>query len=148
MKTKLLPPVWFLTALLLMTGLHYFLPLGVLLPQPARFAGAVLVLTGFFIAGWAARAFSLAGTAIRPFEESTALVTTGLYRVTRNPMYLGMLLVLAGVALLFGTISPWLPVPLFAWLMQSRFIRHEEAMLERTFAEEYIAYKRKVRRWL
>ncbi|NIO84348.1 MAG: hypothetical protein GTN53_27945, partial [Candidatus Aminicenantes bacterium] len=77
-----------------------------------------------------ARLFARAETAIRPFEESTTLVRSGMYRVTRNPMYLGMVLVLLGIALILGSLSTFLLIPLFAWLIQSLFIVHEEAMLE------------------
>ena len=83
-----------------------------------------------------------------PFERSTALVTTGLYRITRNPMYLGMLLILAGVALLSGSASTLLPIPVFAWAIQRNFIIGEERFLEQIFGAQYLDYKRQVRRWL
>ena len=63
-------------------------------------------------------------------------------------MYLGMVLMLVGVAILLGTGSPFLVVPVFMWLMTVRFIRVEETMLERVFGETFLEYKRRVRRWL
>ena len=63
-------------------------------------------------------------------------------------MYLGMVVILFGIAVLFGSISPLIPIPFFVWLIQTNFIRHEEAALEGTFGVEYMEYKRSVRRWL
>ena len=92
--------------------------------------------------------FSRAGTTIKPFEESSALVTHGPYYFSRNPIYIGLVLVLIGVGLVMGTIAPFAVVPIFIWLIQRRFILPEEAMLEKTFGSVYVAYKRQVRRWL
>jgi protein-S-isoprenylcysteine O-methyltransferase Ste14 len=75
-------------------------------------------------------------------------VTGGLYRYTRNPMYLGMVSVLIGAALLFGTLSAWLPIPVFVWIIHNNFIRVEERFLEGIFGGQYLQYKNKVRRWL
>lgn len=93
-------------------------------------------------------AFNKAGTPVVPFERSTALVVTGFYRWTRNPMYLGLVLILLGAAMLLGTLSAFLPIPVFVWIIQTRFIRGEERFLEDIFGNEYLAYKSKVRRWL
>jgi protein-S-isoprenylcysteine O-methyltransferase Ste14 len=142
------PPVFFLAALLLMAALHYALPLATVIVPPWSYLGAVLVVAGLAMVIVSAGAFARAGTAIRPFEESSALVVSGCYRFTRNPMYLGMLLVLTGVAVLLGSVTPFLLPPMFAWLIQQRFIRHEEAMLEERFGDEYRAFRARVRRWL
>jgi len=96
----------------------------------------------------AERSFRRAGTPVIPFERSTALVTGGLYRVTRNPMSLGMLLILLGVAVLLGTVSPLCAIPVFLWAIQRNFIAGEERFLEALFGEAYLSYKQRVRRWL
>ena len=145
---KVLPPVYFLIAVLLMTGFNFFVPIQVILQAPATYLGAGLVVVGFAVVIWPAAAFGKSGTAIKPFEKSTHLVTGGMYRITRNPMYLGMTIVLLGVALLFGTVSPFLLVPLFVVLIQRNFIVHEEAALEETFGNAYRQYRQRVRRWL
>jgi protein-S-isoprenylcysteine O-methyltransferase Ste14 len=119
-----------------------------LLHPPITDLGALLIAIGLGVLVWAAATFARVGTPIKPFEESTHLVTRGMYRVTRNPMYLGMVVFLLGIAVLFGTISPFIPIPLFVWLIQTNIIRFEEAALERTFGDEYKEYKQKVRRWL
>jgi len=131
-----------------MASLNYFTPLHTILTAPITYIGLGLIIFGFLIVIWPAASFGRVGTPIRPFEESTYLVTNGLYRVTRNPMYLGMVIVLLGVAALLGTASPFLLVPIFGWIIQTKFVKFEEALLEETFGDEYIEYKSRVRRWL
>lgn len=147
-KRKIVPPVYLLLTLLVMTGLYYRLPLARIVPEPWSYLGAILVVAGVALSAMGAFSFKRAGTPVIPFEPSTALVTTGLYRVTRNPMYLGMLIALLGAAVLFGTLSAFLPIPIFVWIIQANFIRGEERFLEGIFGEPYLAYKNKVRRWL
>jgi protein-S-isoprenylcysteine O-methyltransferase Ste14 len=92
--------------------------------------------------------FRRADTTIKPFQESSALITSGPFRLSRNPMYVSMTSVLLGVALLLGSLSPFLVLPLLMVLIQRRFIVPEESMLAATFGDAYAAYVRGVRRWL
>ena len=131
-----------------MAALYRFMPLTQLLTAPYSLAGWLLVAAGICVAAVAAGAFKRAGTGIVPFDPATALVTGGLYRYTRNPMYLGMVLLLVGVAIALGSPGAWLPIPVFVWIIHARFIVGEERFLEQTFGESYVAYKRGVRRWL
>lgn len=147
-KRKILPPVYLLLSLAAMAALHYFLPLLQLITPPWSAAGLGFIVSGVIIAAAAAFSFRRAGTPVIPFEPSTALVTDGLYRRTRNPMYLGMVLVLAGAALLFGSLSVWLPVPVFILIIRNNFILGEERFLEEIFGKQYTDYKNKVGRWL
>jgi len=143
-----IPPFWFVIALALMVALHWLVPIAQLIAWPWSLAGSVLVVAGIALAVAAERRFKRAGTAVRPFEPSTALVEGGPFRFTRNPMYLGMVLVLAGASILLGSLSPLCVLPAFVWLLHARFVVHEEAHMERHFGERYLAYKRGVRRWL
>ena len=147
-KRKILPPVYLLCALLAMAALDYYFPLWQWARSPFNYAGALPLLLGIIVAGIAARAFVRAGTPVIPFETSTALVTDGLYRFTRNPMYLGMVMVLVGAGILFGSVTALLPVPLFFWIIVRNFIRGEERFLESLFGQHYLDYKARVRRWL
>jgi len=137
-----------LFALLAMVGLHYAIPLARVVAAPFSYLGLVPLLIGVTIAATAARLFDRAGTPKRPFERSTTLVTAGPYRYTRNPMYVGLTLILIGVWLLLGTASAALPIAIFVWIIQSRFIRGEERFLDEIFGEEYRGYKSRVRRWI
>jgi protein-S-isoprenylcysteine O-methyltransferase Ste14 len=117
-------------------------------PGPWSLLGIVPLLTGVGIAFAAARRFSVVGTNIVPLTRSSALVTDGPFAYTRNPMYLGLVLALVGVALLLARPWPWLVVPVFAILLQLRFIRHEERLMADTFGAAYEAYRGRTRRWI
>jgi len=142
------PPLYFALAILAMVGLHFGLPIARIVPWPWSLLGAVPMLAGIGLAIWGERRFSRAGTAVRPFAPSTALVEDGPFRFTRNPMYLGMLLVLTGLVVLLGTLGPLIVPPVFFWLLHARFVVHEEAHMERHFGARYQDYRRRVRRWL
>lgn len=145
-KGKPYPPIYFFVSIVLMVTLHYLAPIRQLLSMPFIYAGVPLVLGGICITAVVARAFTRVGTPVVPFEKSTVVVTNGLFRFSRNPMYLGMVTVLVGVALLLGSAAAFGPIPIFVWLIYNQFIRPEEQFLEELFGEEYLAYKRKVRR--
>ena len=72
-------------------------------------------------------------TTVKPFEESTALITTGVFRISRHPMYFGMVLILVGIALLMGSLAPYVVIPIFAIVMDRVFIKIEERMFEEIF---------------
>ena len=145
---RVLPPVYFLFSLFFMFALHWLLPIVRILHGPARLLGALLVLAGISMAMWSRMLFTKADTTIKPFQESSALVIQGPFRFTRNPMYVSMILVLIGTALLLGSLSPWFVVPVLAFILDRRFIRVEERMLEHTFGESYRSYQSRVRRWI
>ena len=144
----LVPPVYFLVALLLMAFLHGAAPGAHLIEAPYRYAGAVISGLGLVLILWAALLFRRAGTNIRPYLPSTALVIAGPYRFTRNPMYLGMSAILLGAAIYAGSITPFIVIPAFMALVQERFIVPEEAKLEAAFGRDYVDYKARVPRWL
>ncbi|MCX6951215.1 MAG: isoprenylcysteine carboxylmethyltransferase family protein [Verrucomicrobia bacterium] len=112
--------------------------------------GLALGLGGVGIAVLGVVSFRRARTTVDPRypHKMTALVTSGLYRVTRNPMYLGMLLALAGWACGLGQLLPWLFLPLFiAYLNRFQIVPEERALAAR-FGEAFAAYRARVRRWL
>jgi protein-S-isoprenylcysteine O-methyltransferase Ste14 len=145
---KIIPPVYFVAAIAGSVGLHFILPLAVLVPSPLNLAGGVLIVAGLGITLWAAGLFRRARTPVVPFTQSTALVTDGIYRWTRNPMYLGLMVALLGLAVLLGTLGAFLPIPLFVWQIRRKFVLPEEAFLEGIFGGRYLEYKARVRRWL
>jgi len=149
MATKrVLPPTYLLLAILVMVGLHLLLPAPRFIAYPWNFVGVVPVGLGLAVAVIADRAFKRHRTTVNPFEEPSVLVTVGLFRISRNPMYLGFVVLLAGIALLMGSLSPPAVVVVFAVLMDRIFIRAEERMLETVFGEDWLRYKGKVRRWI
>ena len=143
-----LPPVYFLLSLAAMGVLHAGVPIAHLIGEPYRYAGGALIVLAALLGFWALGLFRRAGTGVVPFSEATVLVIAGPYRFTRNPMYLGLAGILAGTALLLGSLTPWLVLPAFMRVIAGRFIAREEAMLEDKFGASYVAYRHAVRRWL
>jgi len=144
---RLLPPVCFLIAILLTVALHFLLPFRELIPFAWRLVGLLPLLLGIILNVLADHSLKRHKTTVKPFDASRALVTEGVFRVSRHPMYLGMILIIAGIAVLLGSLTPWFILPLLAVLLDARFIKIEESMLEATFGEAYRAYKKQVRRW-
>lgn len=94
--------------------------------------------------------FTIKKTTVNPHkpEETTSIVSSGIYRVSRNPMYLGMLIFLIFYGLFLGDGLVFLMLPIFIWYMNSFQIKPEEEMMIQLFGEEYVEYKMKVRRWV
>jgi len=103
---------------------------------------------GLGIVFWARSLFTKVGTTVKPFQESSELVVKGPFNVTRNPMYLSMVVFLLGLGILLGSFTPFLVIPIFIWIITQRFIRVEERMLEQRFGASYLAYRARVRRWI
>jgi protein-S-isoprenylcysteine O-methyltransferase Ste14 len=147
-KPKVLPVVWLLLTILVMTVLHWFGPQRHYLVIPWTWVGLFPAVLGTWMAAKSAQAFRRRETGLLPFDEATALVTDGFFRFTRNPMYLGMVLALLGLSLLFGCWPTLLPVAGFALIIHYVFILREERFMEEAFGDEYVAYTQRVRRWL
>lgn len=148
LECRVPPPVVGLLCALLMYGLHGWLPAAAM-PLPAALAWPLAVL-GLLLDGSAVLAFFRQHTTVNPLrpQNSTALVVSGFYRLSRNPMYLGILCLLLAWALWLGNWAT-LAGPLLFWLWISRWqIVPEEQALAQRFGEDYRGYCRRVRRWL
>ncbi|MCC6075653.1 methyltransferase family protein [Pseudomonas sp. GCM10022188] len=126
------------------------LPLGGFAFAAQRPLAGLLLLAGLALLAAAAWTMFRARTTINPLtpERASHLVTSGVFAVSRNPIYLGDALILAALALGFGNAVNFLLLPLFVWLIGRVQIAPEERALERLFGEEYRAYCARVRRWL
>lgn len=142
------PPVCFAAVFAAGYGLHRLVPL----PLPAavgfNVAGWILMAASGALVACAVVEFVRARTAILPEKSPTAMITCGPFRYTRNPMYLSIVLLHAGLSLVLGWLWPLLLLPLPVWVVQACFIRGEERRLEECFGEQYLQYARRVRRWL
>lgn len=147
-RRPVLPPAYFLGAVALMVALDMLLPVRRLLEGWWRLVGVPPLVLGVALNVAASRLFGARDTTVKAFEASRALVVSGPYRWSRNPMYVGMVLMLGGLALALGSLAPWAVVTLFPRVVSARFIRAEERLLEETFGEDYRDYRRRVRRWL
>lgn len=145
---KIVPPIYLALSILLMYLLDRYIPLVIFGgPFVWGFASA-FISAGMVLIIYSAGLFKKAGTALVPFKESTALVVSGPFKVSRNPMYLGMVSILTGVAGMLGGLTAFLVVFAFIWIIESRFIEGEERFMETLFGAEYLDYKKRVRRWL
>ena len=143
-----IPPVYFVASALLMLLLQFGLPGPQLVHWPWRWLGLLPILGGVALAVAGERAFKRAGTAVLPFSEPSAVVTTGPFAFTRNPMYLGLVLCLLGWAVLLGSLVPFVVIPAFFALIHFRFVMREESFMAERFGQEYASYRERVRRWL
>ena len=147
-KRIIYPPIWLLLGLIAIFTLDEFFPLDRFTGLPSQVVGGAIILSGLLLLVSANGLFVRAGTEVVPFRKVSKLVTSGVYRLSRNPMYLGMLAVLLGCAITVGAVSALVVPPVFAVVIEFRFIRPEEQMLRALFPEEYRAYCERVRRWL
>jgi len=128
--------------------LHFLLPVLKIVPSPWNAIGVIFLIAGIVINVQADELLHRAGTTVKPGEESKPLLTEGIFRVSRNPMYSSFALILFGAAFLVGTLTPFLVVPVFMVVIEKRFILSEEGMLEEKFGQAYLEYRKTVRRWI
>jgi protein-S-isoprenylcysteine O-methyltransferase Ste14 len=149
-KLKIPPPVYLLACAGLMWLVHTWLPLFHLIPSPWNQMGLLLMVTAVALDFWSLGLFFRVHTTFNPIhpERTSHLVTHGSYRYTRNPMYMGMLVILTGWCLWLGSFSPFLCLPLFVWVLTVQQVIPEEKILEQKFGGAYLDYKARVPRWL
>jgi protein-S-isoprenylcysteine O-methyltransferase Ste14 len=142
------PPFLYVAGFLVGLGLELAFPVD--RPSLAvTLAGVLIGAVGWLLLdGVATRLFARAGTSMIPFKPSTALVTDGPYRFTRNPMYVGMAFLYVALAFALGLLWPLAVLPFVLLVVDRLVIAREEPYLERTFGEDYRAYRARVRRWL
>jgi protein-S-isoprenylcysteine O-methyltransferase Ste14 len=148
MANKILPPTYLTAAIVLILLLHFLLPVRMVLELPLNLIGLVPLILGTLLNLIADHVFKLKQTTVKPFQKSSTLITDGVYRLSRHPMYLGFLLILIGMSMLLGSLTPYIVVIVFGILMDVIFIRVEERMLEERFGQEWKEYNSRVRLWI
>lgn len=145
---RLPPPLVYAVPLLLLWLLDRAVPWR--LPDVALRTGLgwALLLAGFALAGWGAATFRRQRTTVIPHHPVTTVVTTGPYRFTRNPMYLGMALAYLGASLLLGSSWPLLGLPLVVLTVDRLVIAREERYLHARFGAQYEDFCRRTHRWV
>jgi protein-S-isoprenylcysteine O-methyltransferase Ste14 len=146
MKKLFIPPVFVLISLILIIGFCFFLSEYNIIPFPFNFAGILIALPGFALMGKSRDLFKKRQTTLF-IEKSASLVTEGVFSKTRNPMYIGMTLLLFGISICFMNIFSMIVPFVFIITIRFTFVPIEEKMMLETFGEEYLDYKAKVRRW-
>lgn len=147
-KRVIYPPIWLVFGLIAIFALNELMPGMRFTSSGFQILGGVVIFLGLVLLLLAGGLFKRAGTDLIPFKNVSALVTTGIYRLTRNPMYLGMAAILLGCALTVGAALALLVPPVFIVIIELRFIRPEEAMLRELFPEDFPQYCARVRRWV
>ena len=143
-----IPPVMFLAALVLGFLIDWVWPVALLPGNGQYIVGGVLMTAALVFGMWGRILFTRFGTNVEPFKPTTAIITSGPFAYSRNPLYLSLFVLYTGIAILAD--NAWLlalAVPLF-FMVRYGVIAREERYLEQKFGETYLAYKRRVRRWL
>lgn len=148
LKTKLVSPSWLNLLIPLSIAAHFILPIQMLFDSPVRLLGMILILGGIALNLAASASMRGSRTSVEFGYTPTRLVATGPFQISRNPIYLGGIVALLGIAILLGSLVTFLfPVLLFL-ILHLVYVPIEEKEMEALFGTEYIDYKRKVRRWL
>lgn len=143
-----IPPFWLLGALILVwlqaqlvPGLSH--PFGL-----SRIVGLVLVVLGVALMVWAVAAFRAHQTSVVPHQVPKRIITTGPFARSRNPIYLGDVMVLTGAVFWWGAWPAALLIPIFAYVLMRRFIAPEEARMKENFGEEFARFAEETPRWM
>jgi len=144
-----IPPVWLLAALVVVWAQATYLPMGLGFGGAwADFAGGLLVGAGLVLALLALYEMRRFRTTPIPHQEAERLVTTGIFSRSRNPIYLGDLMILAGLILRWDAVLSLPLLPIFLWILERRFVIPEENRLRRRFRADFARYCTKTRRWV
>ncbi len=149
MKWLDLPPLWLLGFAALAYVQAHLLPLGLSLAHPATlFLAGLLVGGGVILAGLAVMEFKRHRTTVIPHQMPSQLVQTGIFKHSRNPIYLADVLILTGIILWWDAVLSLVLVPILFWVLETRFVIPEEDRLRRQFRADFARYAQKTRRWL
>jgi len=142
------PPVFYLAALLVAYGLSWVYPLPIFQSMIPRLSGLVLTIAGLSVIAHGRRLMKAHGTNIRPTRPTMVIIESGLYRYSRNPLYLSLTLAYCGLTLLINTWWGFVFLPAVLLSMHFLVVLREERYLENKFGDVYRAYRARVRRYL
>lgn len=145
---KLIPPFLLVISALVMTLIHFIVPYKNVFFSPFSYVGILLIILGLAIARKINADFSKVNTEIHTFKKPRKLLKNGLFQYSRNPIYVGFILILIGLNILLGSVTPFLIVLVFIFVTNHWYIPFEEENMQEQFGQEYTNYKKKVRRWI
>ena len=149
MAFRFTPPDYILVFIALEIIAHYFFPIKQLIASPYIYLGIPLIILGAYLNFvWVYLTFKKEKTTVKSYDKPNKLVTYGAFKISRNPTYLGMALMLLGIAVLLGSAITFVFPVLFVILTDIFVIPEEEKNLEKAFGKKYLEYKKKVRRWI
>jgi protein-S-isoprenylcysteine O-methyltransferase Ste14 len=133
---------------LLSLGLHFAFPVLKFVSSPYYYLGVILILFGIIINLWTDSLFKKKQTTVKPHEMPNFFIDSGPFRLSRHPMYLGMMSILLGVAIFLGSLITFVFPIVFIIIMERNFIPMEEKNLIKKFGNRYVDYRKNVRRWI
>lgn len=139
---------YFVILLILSIVSNFVIPIMTIIYAPYTYFGIVIIGVGIAMDLRSSSLFVKRKTTVSPYGWPTSLVTSGPFRISRNPMYLGMAAILLGIAVFLGTLVIFAFPVIFVIIIQTQLIPEEERKLEKIFGEQYKDYKKKVRRWI
>jgi len=145
---KIYPPTHFATYLLVQVVLYLLFPNPKIIDPPYHFLGIIIVTAGIGLTLWSNRLFRIGATTVKPDKQPSFLIKSGPYRLSRNPMYLGMALILLGIAALLNSVASLAGPVFFFAAMELFFIPEEEKAMAKAFGSDYRKYQKQVRRWI
>jgi len=148
MRRIILPPILLITCLIGMIALQQYGETTALITGVAKNLGYLFIALGIGLPVWGAQIFKRVETNILPYKSPDKLVTEGPFKFSRNPMYLGMLLVLIGVGVRLGILESLYFIGVFFAVANWWYIPFEEGKMDKMFGEQFTDYKKQVRRWL
>lgn len=148
MNKKIMPPTYFMFLLLLSIVFNFIFPIHKLIMPPYSYLGILFIIFGIVMNIWSDSLFKKIKTTIKPHEMPTSFVASGPFKISRNPIYLGLTSILIGTALILGSLIAFFIPIVFIIIINMLFIPMEEKNLEKIFDKEYTDYKKRVRRWI
>lgn len=145
---KIIPPVLFLMCVAIMIALRFMIVLWIIFRDPFNYFGIIAVVLGIAMTIKVRRQFAKMDTEIHTFKTPIKLITEGMFKTSRNPIYLGFTISLIGIWVVLGSALPLIGCILFFLISHFYYIPTEEKIMEQTFGRDYLKYKSKVRRWL
>jgi len=145
---KFPPPLLILILTLIAYAFDFLFPLPIITGSSMWFSGGIVIVIAFLLVAIAIFQFRQAKTHVEPWKSTSSIIQSGVYRYSRNPIYLAFCIVTAGIGMVLN--SWWVVgviLPLM-FLLRHLVIAREEAYLEKKFGDEYINYKNSVRRWI
>ncbi len=143
-----MPPMIFYIFIIFSLMLNFIFPIKKVIFYPYNYFGLLLILFGIIIDVWAWSLFRKKKTTLNPYKIPSKLENSGPFKISRNPMYLGMDLVLLGLSIFLSSLSTFIFPILFIFLIEKLFITFEERSLQKRLGKPYLDYKKRVRRWV
>ena len=147
-RIRLIPPIVYFGPFAVMWAVHWWRPWVIPGDLTLTVTGVVLMVVGIALTAWSVATFSRAHTTVIPWEHVAAMVTTGPFKLSRNPIYLADAIAYLGATLLIRSWWPLAILPGILWVMRRKVIDREEAYLSERFGDSYREYQHRVRRWL